>query len=70
MNSKTLTVDGEVKNPTIKEEFVQVIKEFKIPVKKEFIDSVLEEYFSKQAHWLKYTATSTLCTNMLENKLI
>ena len=47
LNFRTLTVDGEVRNPTIKEEFVQVIKEFKIPVEKVFIDSVLEEYFSK-----------------------
>ena len=29
LNCKTLTVDGEIRNPTIKEEFVQVIKEFK-----------------------------------------
>ena len=46
LNFKTLTKDGEVRNPTIKEEFVQVIKEFKIPVEKEFIDTISEEYFS------------------------
>ena len=46
LNFKTLTKDGEVRNPTIKEEFVQVIKEFKIPVEKEFIDTFSEEYFS------------------------
>ena len=36
LDFKTLTFDGEVKNPTIKEEFVQIIKEFKIPVEKGF----------------------------------
>ena len=46
LNFKTLTKDREVRNPTIKEEFVQGIKEFKIPVEKEFIDTILEEYFS------------------------
>ena len=47
LNFKTLTKDGEVRNPTIKAEFVQVIKEFRIPVEKEFIDTISEEYFSK-----------------------
>ena len=37
LNFTMLTVAREVRNPTIKE-FVQVIKEFKIPVKKVFID--------------------------------
>jgi len=46
-NFKTLTKEGEVRNPTIKEEFVQVIKEFKIPAEKEFIDTISKEYFSK-----------------------
>ena len=46
LNFRTLALNGEVRNPTIKEEFVQVIKEFKIPVKKEFIDTISEEYFS------------------------
>ena len=40
LNFKTLTLGGEVRNPTIKEEFVQVIKEFKIPVEKVFINSI------------------------------
>ena len=38
---------GRFRNPTTKEEFVQVIKEFKIPVEKVFIDSITEEFFSK-----------------------
>ena len=46
LDFKTQTEDGTIRNPTIKEEFVKVIKEFKIPVEKEFIDSVSEEYFS------------------------
>ena len=53
LNFKTLTVDGEVRNPTIKEEFVQVIKEFKIPVGKVFINSISEEYFSKTSKMAK-----------------
>ena len=32
LNFKTQTEDGEVRNPTIKEEFVKVIKAIKIPV--------------------------------------
>ena len=47
LDFKTQTEDGTIRNPTIKEEFVKVIKEFKIPVEKEFIDSISEEYFSK-----------------------
>ena len=47
LNFKTQTEDGEMRNLTIKEEFVKVIKEFKIPVEKVFTDSILEEYFSK-----------------------
>ena len=43
LNFRTLTLDGEVRNPTIKEEFVQVIKEFKIPIEKDFIDSISEQ---------------------------
>jgi len=39
--------NGKIRNPTVKEEFVKVIKEFKIPVEKVFIDSISEEYFSK-----------------------
>ena len=46
MNFKALTKDGEVRNPTIKEECVQVINKFKIPVEKEFIDTISEEHFS------------------------
>ena len=42
LNFKTLAVDGEIQNPTIKEEFVQVIEEFKIPV-----------YFSKTSTMAK-----------------
>ena len=47
MDFKTQTEDGEIRNPTIKEEFIKVIKEFRIPVEQVFIDSILEEYFSK-----------------------
>ena len=49
LDFKTQTEDGTIRNPTIKEEFVKVIKEFKIPVEKEFIDSISEEYFSKHS---------------------
>ena len=49
MDFKTRTEDGTIRNPTIKAEFVKVIKEIKIPVEKEFIDSVSEEYFSKNS---------------------
>ena len=47
LNFKTPTTAGKIRNPTIKEKFVQVIKEFKIPVEKELIDTISEEYFSK-----------------------
>ena len=50
LNFRTLTSDGEVRNPTIKEKFVRVIKEFKIPVKKGFIDTISEEYFSNTSN--------------------
>ena len=70
LNVRILTVDGEVRNPTIKEEFVQVIKEFKIPVEKVFIDSLLEEFFSKTSKMSEYKATSTQCTNMPGKRLI
>ena len=46
LNFRTQTVYGEVRNPTIKKEFVQVIKEFKIPVEEVFINSISEEFFS------------------------
>ena len=49
LNFKTLTANGEIRNPTIQEEFVQVTKEFKIPVEKEFINIISEEYFSNKA---------------------
>ena len=64
LNFKTLTKDGEVRNPTIKEEFVQVIKEFKIP-------SILfrRSTFQTQVKWLECTATSLVCTNMRGRKL-
>ena len=41
------TVDGEIRDATIKDEFWTVIKEFKITVEGTFIDSFLEEFFSK-----------------------
>ena len=43
LDFKTQTEDGKIRNPTIKEEFVNVIKEFNIPVEKVFIDSISEE---------------------------
>ena len=49
LDFKTQTEDGTIRNPTIKEEFVKVIKEFKVPVEKKIIDSILEEYFSKHS---------------------
>ena len=39
-NEKTASEEWGVINPTIKEEFVQVIKEFKISVEKEFTDTI------------------------------
>ena len=53
LNFRIQTVDGEVRNPTIKDEFMVVIKEFKIPVEKVFIDSILEEFFSKTSKMAK-----------------
>jgi len=50
LNFKTLTKEGEVRNPTYKEEFVQVIKEFKIPIERGFTDTISEEYFSKTSY--------------------
>jgi len=50
LNFKTLTKEGEVRNPTFKEEFVQVIKEFKIPVERGFTDTISEEYFSNTSN--------------------
>ena len=47
LNFRAQTEDGKIRNPTIKEEFDKVIKEFKISVEKVFIDSISEEYFSK-----------------------
>ena len=47
LDFKTQTEDGKIRNPTIDEEFVKVIKEFKIPVEKVFSDSISEEYFPK-----------------------
>ena len=69
LNFKTLTKDGEVRNPTIKEEFVQVIKEFKIPVEKEFIDTISEEYFSRTSNMARVQGYLVLCTNMQGRKL-
>ena len=53
LNFKIQTVDGEVRNPTIKDEFMEVIKEFKIPVEEGFIDSISEEFFSKTSKMAK-----------------
>ena len=39
---------ASIKNPTIKEEFFKVIKEFKIWVEKEFSDSIWRNFFKKQ----------------------
>ena len=50
LNFKTLTKEGKVRNPTFKEEFVQVIKEFKIPIERGFTDTISEEYFSKTSY--------------------
>ena len=47
---KTLTKEGEVRNPTFKEEFVQVIKEFKIPIERGFTDTISEECFSNTSY--------------------
>ena len=50
LNFKTLTKEGEVRNPTFKKEFVQVIKEFKIPIERVFTDTISEEYFSNTSN--------------------
>ena len=50
LNFKTLTKEGEVRNPTFKEEFVQVIKEFKIPIERGFTDTISEECFSNTSY--------------------
>ena len=59
LNFKTQMEDGAIRNPTIKEEFVKVIKEFKILVENVFIDSISEEYFPKTMQWQEFTDTST-----------
>jgi len=53
LDFKTQTEDGKIRNPTIDEEFVKVIKEFKTPVEKVFIDSISEEWniFQKPVQW-------------------
>ena len=68
LNFRTQTVDGEVRNPTIKEEFVQAIKEFKVPLQKEFTDSISEEFFSKTSKMAKVQRISY--TNMREERSI
>ena len=50
LNFKTLTKEGEVRNPTYKEEFVRVIKEFKIPIERGFTDTISEECFSNTSY--------------------
>ena len=40
-------IELTIRNPTIKETFVKVIKQFKIPVEKELIDSNFGGIFSK-----------------------
>ena len=46
LNFRIQTVDGEIRDPTIKDEFMIVIKEFKILVEEVFIDSISEDFFS------------------------
>ena len=53
LNFRVKTVDGEVRDPTIKDEFWTVIKEFKIPIERAFIDSFSEESFSKTSKMAK-----------------
>ena len=50
LNFRTLTKEGEVRNPTYKEEFVRVIKEFKIPIERGFTDTISEECFSNTSY--------------------
>ena len=66
--SKTETKDGEISDPNIKQEFVKVYKEIKIPVEEVFIDSFSGNTFPKQVYRQEYMATSTLRTNMLDKK--
>ena len=53
LNFRVQTVDGEIRDPTVKDEFWTVIKEFKIPVEGAFIDSFSEESFSKTSKMAK-----------------
>ena len=53
LNFKVQTVDGEIRDPFVKDEFWTVIKEFKIPVEGAFIDSFSEESFSKTSKMAK-----------------
>ena len=53
LNFRIQTGDGEVRNPTIKDEFMVVIKEFKIPVEEVFINSISEEFVSKTSKMAK-----------------
>ena len=48
---------GSIQNPTIKEEFFKVIKEFKIWVEKEFSDSIWRNFFQKTVWQQEHTAT-------------
>ena len=66
LDLKIETTDGEIRDANTR---VKVIKEFKILVEKVFIDSNLEEYFSK-TNTVEYTATSISCINMLAKKSI
>ena len=60
LNFRIQTTSGEIRNPTTKEEFVQVIKEFKIPVEKVFIDSITEEFFSKTSKMARVQSYLTI----------
>jgi len=53
LNFKVQTVDGEIRDPFVRDEFWTVIKEFKIPVEGVFIDSFSEESFSKTSKLAK-----------------
>ena len=50
LNFRTQTKEGEIRNPTYKEEFVRVIKEFKIPIERGFTDTISEEFFSNTSY--------------------
>ena len=54
--SKHKKTDGKIRNPTIKEEFVKVRKEFKILVEKMFIDLISEEDFYKTSAMARVTS--------------